>query len=403
MRKNKIFIAVMIAGILPFLLATPGLSYSLLLPFAACTPPLPYLATPDHYGGAACVQMILNSCPDTTERGYHDIDDIYNSIVLHNTEPSQWFSDPNGINGALMDPVFSPCGNWVDYSNADKAYVLGKMLYYMRTQSYLTPVSITDGEHWVTVIGYQTDIEPPHSGTVTLQNVIFYDPNPGNQSLQFVSGTIWLNSSDYWGVPHNKPGSNWQNKYIAVIEPPPVNIKVIVPDWIVRGRILPIDRIKQYCISWLKKIREEEFIKGPFDILQKDIGIEEPILVEADKYSYYLLPFQDRRLAAIFNAYNGSFEEFSFFKEPREMILSRKEALKELDVFLRESKTKVSRIEKTELKYIHEAAAAGRFSPVWNVQAVVLDPKKKEQKINIFLDLEGRVVKKKTVGKKGKS
>ena len=371
---------------------TIAVAYSLILPDVACTPPLPYTAEADHYGGPACVQMILNACPDPTARHYNAQDDIYSSILLHNAEPTTWFSDPSGIEGALEDPVFSPCGNWVDYSNTDKNWVLGKMLYWMKTTGYLTPVSISSSEHWVTVIGSHTDVEPSYSGSVTLQNIFFYDPLPGNPSSGWVTGTVWLSDTAYWGVPLNKPGSAWHNKYIAIIEPPGAIPKVIVPKWILEGRILPVKEIKRYFDLWLKEVRKRELAQGPFKILHKDVRIEKPILTKTARYSYYLIPFKDRRLAAIFNAYNGSFEELRYFQQPQRYIVNPKVINNRLSETLRAYKADIVEISTPKLQYDPELTTVGRFSPTWKVQAAVRDASGKEHKLPIYLNIRGEVI-----------
>lgn len=372
-------------------------SYSLILPDAPCTPPLPYVAEADHYSGPACVQMALNACPNLSGRHYNSQGDIYSSILLHNAETADWFSDPSGIRGALHDPVFSPCGNWVDYSNTDKNYVLGKMLYYMKTLRYLVPMSIGSSERWITVFGYQTNVEPPYSGPVTLQNIFFYDPLPGNPSVVgVVSGTVWLSDTEYWGVHHNKPGSSWHNKYIAIIEPPGAIIRIRVPRWILQGRILPVVRIKRYFNGWIKEMIEGELARGPLKILQKDVRIEEPILIKTAKYSYYLIPFEDRRLAAIFNAYNGSFEEFRYFQRPQNVIVDPNVIVSGLSKTLRSRGAEGIKIRTwptPELQYDPGLAPVGRFSPTWEVRATIKDAKGKIRRLPIFLDSAGQVIK----------
>ena len=110
------------------------------------------------------------------------------------------------------------------------------------------------------------------------------------------------------GVPLNKPGSAWHNKYIAIIEPPKAKITVRAPKWLLKGNILPMEKIERNFSDWLRKAREIRLARKSFEVLKGDIRTEKPILVKADTYSYYLIPFKDSRLAAIFNAYDGSFE-----------------------------------------------------------------------------------------------
>lgn len=392
MKIKYILLMIMAVGLSPLMFTATAVAYSLMLPDTPCDPPLCYTAEADHYSGPACVQMVLNACPDPSARHYNDQDDIYTSILSHNAEPTMWFSDPSGVEGALEDPVFSPCGNWVDYSSMDNNYVLGKMFYWMKTTRYLSPASVGSSEHWVTIVGYHTDVEPPYSGPVTLIDIFFCDPLPGNQSSVWVSGTLWLNNPEYWGVPLNKPGSSWHNKYIAIIEPPGARPRVIVPRWILEGRILPVETIERYLYRWLEEVREKQLAQGPFKILQEDIRIDRPILVKTPKYSYYLIPFRNRRLAAIFNAYNGSFEEFRYFQKPQRYIIDPTTINTRLRKTLRAYQAEIIKISTLELRYDPELALVGRFSPIWEVQAVVRDAKGKDHELPISLNIGGEVI-----------
>ena len=250
MRSNYIVITLLLLALFHPAVTVPAAAYSVFLPDAAPSPPLPYAAEQDHYSGSACVQMALNTCPNASLRHLNSQDDIYASIMSHNAEPALWFSDPTGVRGALSDPSFSPCGHWVDFSSADKNSVLGKMVYYMDTLRYLAPVSIGNSEHWVTIIGYQTDAKPSYSGSVALQNVFFYDPLPGNVAAMWVSGTVWLSDPSYWGVPLNKTGSAWHNKYIAIIEPPKTTLTVNARKWLLEGHILSVEKIERAMMVW---------------------------------------------------------------------------------------------------------------------------------------------------------
>lgn len=108
--KHVLLVGLTAALLLPTLATRPAAAYSVLLPDVQPSPSLPYVAEKDHYSGPAGIQMILNSCPNTAARHYHDQDNMYISIMLHNAEPATWFSDPSGIKGALEDAEVSDTG-----------------------------------------------------------------------------------------------------------------------------------------------------------------------------------------------------------------------------------------------------------------------------------------------------
>jgi hypothetical protein len=352
----------------------------------------PYTALADHYGGAACIQMALNACPSVAQRACHAQSDLYGDILLRNSEPLAWFSDPAGIAGTLSDPALAPCGHWVDYSNTDKAVALGKMLYYMRTQRYFTPVSIGTSEHWVDVIGYETDIEPPFSGTVTLQNIFFYDPLPGSPSLGWVSGNTWLGvppgSTGYWADPLSLAGSAWNGKYLAIIEPPRASVVVKIPRW-TRERPQPPEVVLESVRRWLEEIRERRVIPPGFELLGRDLEVRRPVLVKAEQ-PYYLVHFDDQRLAAAFSA-GGSFEELRLFRQPRKGLVSGDAVVERAVKTVQERGLMVVERGRPELVFRPGLSPLGRVEPVWEVSLRMVGRSGEERRETLRADLGGEI------------
>jgi hypothetical protein len=396
--KTKHFVLTILVVVGLYLgLPTACEAYNVLLPDVMPPEPLPYIATADHYNGAACVQMALNTCPNVLARQYHlSQTDLYNRIRSHDTELGSWFSNPEGLRVTLMDPFLTPCGNWVEHSNTDRNTVIGEMIYWLDNSRYLVPVSITDGENWVAVCGFHSD-DPPTSTAypVTLNYIYFYDPTPpgGATPYAIVASDAWETLDIYWGVPHNKPSSFWHNKYIAIIEPPAVKIQVRIPEWVWQGPILPVEDIKKSFYRWLEGIRSERIDRGYFKMLAKSHEIGKPFLVDAGKYKYYIVPFKDSRLVATFNAYNGRFQEFRSFKQPQNYILNSKTIRKNLAKTFEKYKTKSFKIQKPQFKYRSALAQTGRFSPTWQVAANVTDVKGKKHELTVSLNSAGHVIK----------
>jgi hypothetical protein len=365
-----------------------------MLPVQMPAPTLPYMAETDYYNGAACVQMVLNSCPNLPGRHYHSQADLYGRVSAHNTEPLVWFSDPNGIKNTLMDPILSPCGGWADFSGTDKEVVLGNTIYWVSKAEYLALVSITSTEKWVAVCGFESDAQPtPENRIVNLFTLYLYDPTPLSANpYSMVAASVWKMDAAYWQVPYNNPASAWHNKYIAVVEPPPARIIVKIPERKLFGRILPGDSIKRSFYEWLEHLRVNQLARGPFEMLNKSYEPGDPFLVNAGSYKYYIVPFADDHLVAIFNAYDGSFEEFRSFSQKQNYVLSPKIIRDNLEESLKKYHVRDFHAKNYQLAYRSGLAEAGRFSPTWNVEATVTFGNDKECKLNVILNASGNVI-----------
>ncbi len=383
-----------VVALLVLALATPALAalFELNLPDVPCAPPLPYVAIEDGQSGAACVQMVRNTCPNVSNRGHHSLAAIQASINLHKTEPT-WFSDPDGIEGTLEDPGFSPCGTWSSYKLTDKSELLGKILWWMKVKRYLTPVCVGNNEHWVTIYGYTTDPEPTSTTSpVNLIQIRYYDPMPGFGSVGFANYNGWLTQAEHWGGPISGTGTAFDGKYLAVIEPPDVTIPIVVQEWIWQGPILPIDDILPRVHRWLEELRLPEVPDGPLEPLRRRIRVEKPILVDAGRYQYYLVPFEDTRMAAVVNAYTGEVEEFRCFVNPQPRFAESRGFNERLREAVRAHGARVIRPPTPKLRYNPETSIVGRTSPSWVAEVVVSDAFGREHTVSVDVNLRGNIV-----------
>lgn len=153
-----------------------------------------------------------------------------------------------------------------------------------------------------------------------------------------------------------------------------------------------MEKIERNFSDWLRKAREGRLLRKSFEVLKGDIRTEKPILVKADTYSYYLIPFKDSRLAAIFNAYDGSFEELRYFKHQQKYIIDMEAINNTLRKKLRAYKGEIIKTATPELRYKPSLAPAGRFSPIWEIQAEVRDERGETLTLPIFLNIGGDVI-----------
>lgn len=359
-------------------------------------PLLPYEMISDLHSGPACIQMTLNSCPKIAQRKYHENQkDLLELISDNNPEPGMWFSSPAGMLAALMEPSLSPCGSWIDSSNSNRETAINELVYYMEKYRYLSPVSISKKEYWVAVCGFVTDKDPT-TGTpqkpAILESIYWYDPKPGGEEgYNITSGALWKSLDEFWGVPHDKLGSRWHNKYIAIVEPPQAEVHITIPEWKKEGPILAVEHIETKFYRWLEKVKSENLAIGPFKSLARTQKMGTPLLVNAGEYQYYIVPFKNRRMAAIFNAYSGEFEEFRQFRQPLKYVMDPKRIRQNLKKTLGKYKVKNIDIKAPEFKYRRNLASVRRFSPTWQVKANVTDINGKKHTLDVVLDNAGQV------------
>ena len=418
--KKKLRLAVASLAVLA-LVPAHAVAHKLMLPKQAPSKPWP-TELEDHQGGAASVQMALNACPTVADREYLELGTIQTSINGFNrlSEPKPgWFSDPSGIRGALEDPAFKSCGYWLDKSGTNNLQVLGDVLYNMNQYQYLTPVSIGTGEHWVVVYGFETDVAPTPATPTSANKIdpskttIYYfdpigslDPKAKIQAHGMVTGKAWLRAgAGYWGDPLSKKDDNgnrsaWDGHYLAVVEPPKTkSFEFSAPVWIHDRQLLEADTIAGAFWEWLGAEREAAAAaladgggglgRGLFELLEKAEPAESgmPLLVDAGEYSYYLVPFKDPRLTAVFNAYDGSFEELRSFPEQRSAMLDSWHAAQAFEGVLAEMPS----LDSSELKLVHrpELGTAGRAAPVWELEAQITGS---ERPVRLHLGVRGEVL-----------
>jgi hypothetical protein len=299
----------------------------------------------------------------------------------------------------LMNPLLSGCGSWAPGQNFDKYSLMGSVLHWMNlnyknSDNYLTPVLTRGMEYWIDIVGFQTSAEP--SGTtpaVTLEWIIFYDPNPGGEGAGIVAGTVWFGNNLYWGVPLNKPASTLNDQFIAIYEPPPIRFKPIVPKWIRKGPIWPEERMLRSVRQWFDDFRQIKPSGGLFRPLAEVPEVEKMVLVKAADYSYYLVLFRNSRIAAIFNAYNGRFEELRIFDKPRLFAGDSGALSKLLKEKVSPGKAQIEKSAVTEIFYDSKSAAAGRFSPTVKADVLVKNADGATVPVKVILSSEGRVLK----------
>lgn len=303
----------------------------------------PYGQDNSIYGGPACAQMIMNGYPPPGTPMYYTQSEIWTSIQNHNSGEPGWATDPMGMQGALLELNDPPVGTWTIMSYDVKEDLMFQILFWMNYNSYAVPTLINSGFHWVVVVGYETDIEPEWGNSPVLQEITYHDPMPiGVGQVITMTGTVWYDTK--WDNPISIAGT-WENKYVAVIEPPEVQGNIIF-NHIDRRGITPIspEEAIQYAEAWITQLnlatKDSSYAllndqnKEPTRaiLVREEIDFSKAD-VERVPY-YYIVPFAlnetttstlttqrtvespGASVCVVVNAFTGAYEEVASFGEP---------------------------------------------------------------------------------------
>lgn len=276
--------------------------------------------------GAATGQMVVGGYPASAcTRDQADVDA---SIQAHKVE-ANWDADPSGLRDAMME-LCPPSGggHWVVFARPDAPSLMYSAAFWMTRNHFPVAALLSTTahnayaphqEHWVTIKGVVTDVDPTTTSTVNLQYVFFEDPGValGAPPLErFVAASTWY--AELQAV--TKAPSAYTGKFVAVIEPPPTIGKALAKAALLSGRVIARAQAVRFASDWVKKLKlaEMESFRG----LAQAQPLE-PLLVNAERGGYYLVPFgtagKPASLAVLVNAYDGDFIEAGRFS-PRAFL-----------------------------------------------------------------------------------
>lgn len=222
----------------------------------------------------------------------------------------------------------------MEESQASRDAVLYFMIHWMSVRKYPSPVLVNQGGHWVVVVGYESDVDPQTSSTVTLQQITFHDPEPHNiGTVTTMSASQWYNGPWNGAVIYS---GTWLNDYVAVVEPPKPSGTTRVRVVERTGRQLLSDRqAVEYAVRWVRERQLAErpgyqvFARGQVEPTGALLVHDEPRmdLKQERPLDYYVVPFGLRserergghpivRAAVLVNAYTGDLEETTVFGRP---------------------------------------------------------------------------------------
>jgi hypothetical protein len=272
----------------------------------------------NYYCGAAVAQTILESIG----AGIQDQNVLYNSNHSHNTY-SSWYSDPTGLTYTLnfykpLPPTFN--NYFVSFIKDTEAEGSKKIVYTLWHYGVSTATLVYQGDHWITVRGVSTDVEPVAGITYTIKG--FYINNPLPETPSFSDPSVApppphsttdgcgsggnrgrrdeYDTYDEWKLTYFtacKYSGIWHNKYVSVCDPEVPRDRKLNVDreefWAQGDRIISIEEAGRFAlkgIDYHNLLEEETFANA-----LHGANPAKPVLVHQlnlpDTF-YYLVPME---------------------------------------------------------------------------------------------------------------
>jgi hypothetical protein len=344
--------------------------------------------------GAACGKMIMNGYPDPADRIFYAQQTVWNSIQTYNLtgEPANWATDPIGLKMA-MQTLNPPSGSWNVYAYTSRGTVMFEIMYWLHTNNYPIATLVNKGKHWVTVIGYESDIAPERESTVpVLKTITIHDPWPVNVgATSTVTANTWYNT--YWNGAVSAQGT-WKGHYVAVIDPPVgSDTSTYTAEDRMNGNLISAQDAENLANGYIDSLGLDEM--DPYTMLQDpDTEHTDAMLVEedtedgVDEPQYYIVPYgfnyelpDFHRLCILVNGHTGAFEEIGVFGD-KKRFLPITEAM---DIALAELGLSQMQKHLVNLKMVFGPwyIPQTRFWPVWRVKYNSL--------IQFYIDFDGNV------------
>jgi hypothetical protein len=330
-----------------------------------------FVALTDHpeealtWCGAATGQMVIGGYPASACTPVQA--DVWAAIQAHKVE-GNYDTDPAGLRDAMMTLCPPPGGHfWVVFAQPTAANLMHSVAFWMKTNHYpvavlLSTVAhnsiVTHREHWVTIRGIVTDVDPVTHPTIVLQNVLIVDQPTtfGNPAVErFLTGTQWY--AEFQAVSTGGPNNG---KFVAVIEPPKKTGRAIAKERLMVGKVIDPQRAVAQAKAWLGSSGVAK-VESFRELTQ--LQPQQPVLVNPERGGYYIIPYgaaeKPAPFAVLVNAYSGDVLEAG---RVNTRLLDEKEAVRNALRFLGRETAKESKA-----ALISSPEAGSPYTPVWRV------------------------------------
>jgi hypothetical protein len=348
----------------------------------------PYKQEELNWCGPANAQMCRNGYPISGERLYFTQQSLWDQMSFYNSNDpndlNRWNSDPLGVKGCLQN-LANPSGiNWEVFADPNPDVVLISMLSGMNYARFPSPVLINEGEHWVCVVGWETDNAPVAGSNPKLQSIDYFDSlHDVGDAYTHQSANAFLGDEGTpgpWTYPVTYPGT-WENGFVAIVQTSFVQVAQLTGQAIIPMPLSQQEKLldREDALEAAQRLIEALGKRRRFGILTRnDVTPYDPMLVynRAGAPQYYIVPFgiagehDDRgalvRVVMLINPFTGAFDEATAFSKPIR-YLTREEAINAVAAAMRTGHSKLGHDPAT-LMFQPGEISQTRSQPFWRIE-----------------------------------
>ena len=175
---------------------------------------------PGDYCGPANAQMARDGYPDSSNRVKYCQEALFNIIKAHNStaarDAGKWNTDPQGLRECLQSLSSAPV-DWEECSSTDPDEVMQFILKSIHNTGFPIPAVVQQGDHWVLIVGWETDVEPSGANKPKLLHIHILDPQHKSPAHSYITAKTWRSANHFRAIDM---AGTWAGKYVAVGQGP---------------------------------------------------------------------------------------------------------------------------------------------------------------------------------------
>lgn len=337
--------------------------------------------------GSAVAHMLLEHSgilpTDWKGKTDHEIQELIDSeIQQNNSEPDDWYCDPDGMYTTLNNLNQDSSNKNVNFKIQDcddVEEICRKITYSLHQNNLPSAALVFHGGFWTMIKGVQTDLDPLSNNKYSILGFWIHNPWPelwGEKVQGVPSQNIWISYDEWINTymtvnNYSTPESKWFNKFISICDPDPLDNGQLITfereSYNNGNDFLKPDELENILSDELKKLDmfQIQELKSLYETGRPDI----PILVQRldlpDTYNYMVPWRRDNQIILVFqlDARFGNLNEIAMFtsEKPRE-FLGREELFERLNQGLIELHNYSHHTDNKDIRHNHLHLRPGTWS-----------------------------------------